>query len=746
MALKAGGRGRSAKIGKPDWSKRARDRKAKTDAPETAVEAAAEVISAPLKAKAKRKAAPTPPLSQATPDSSPAKRGSRKAKVVSPTNVGEVAAKQPEGASAPPPKSKTKPKAPPAPLGSAESPSPPGGGKEAAPPQSESAPSPSPPFDPTAFLAPEQREALERLSLNLARAAMTAQGAVAEAALRHADRPAALSPDPFKVGPALQEVMGSLAANPDKLIKAQGALFSSYMELWGQASRRMAGEAVDPVVEPARGDRRFNDPDWKENPVFEVMKQSYLLTANWLNDLVASVEGVDPLTKRRVEFFTKLLTDAFSPTNFLISNPAALREAIRSQGESLVKGAERFAADLERGGGKLSITQADAQRFKVGENVATAPGKVVFENELFQLLQFSPSTDQVFEVPLLIFPPWINKYYILDLRPENSMIRWLTSQGFTVFVTSWVNPDAALAGKTLEDYMTDGAYAAVDAVLRQTGAKQVNAVGYCIGGTLLSVTLAHMAAKKDRRIASATFFAAQSDFSEAGDLLIFTNEEWLSELEARMDAAGGVLPGAVMADTFNALRANDLIWSFFVSNYLMGKEPAAFDLLFWNADQTRMPKTLHLSYLREFYKSNRLAKGELEIGGVKLDLKAVKTPLYVQSSREDHIAPMRSVYRSAKLFGGPVTYTLAGSGHIAGVINHPGANKYQHWINGALPATVEDWLGGAKEQPGSWWPHWADWLAEYSGKLIPARDPAKGALKAIEDAPGRYVKVRSDAA
>ncbi len=562
--------------------------------------------------------------------------------------------------------------------------------------------------------------------------------------MRQVERP--LSPDPLKVTPAVAEVMGALASHPDRIIMAQADLFRRYLDLWTQASKRMAGEAAEPVVEPSRGDKRFADPEWRENPVFDVMKQSYLLTANWLNDLVASVEGVDPLTKRRVEFFTRMLTDAFSPSNFLLSNPAALREAIRSQGESLVKGAERFAADLARGGGQLAISQTDIERFKVGENVATAPGKVVFQNDLLQLLQFSPSTEQVHEIPLLILPPWINKYYILDLRPENSMIRWLASQGFTVFVTSWVNPGPELAGKTLEDYMHDGAYAAIEQVLKQTGAKQANVVGYCIGGTLLACTLAHMAKRQDRRVASATFFAAQADFTEAGDLLLFTNDAWIEDLERRMDAAGGVLPGQAMADTFNALRANDLIWSFFVSNYLLGKEPAAFDLLFWNADQTRMPKALHLGYLRDFYKANRLAKGELTVGGEPLDLGAVKTPIYVQSSREDHIAPMRSVYRGAKLFGGPVTFTLAGSGHIAGVVNHPGANKYQHWINPALPPTVEEWLAGAEERPGSWWPDWAEWLKARAGKLVPARDPAKGPLGVLEDAPGTYVKVRSEAA
>jgi polyhydroxyalkanoate synthase subunit PhaC len=593
------------------------------------------------------------------------------------------------------------------------------------------------------MLSADQREGLEKLSLNLARAAMTAQGAIAEAALRAADRPAALTADPFHVAPAFGEVMARLAAQPDRLMRAQADLFNRYMDLWKAAAERAHGEPAAEVAQPARGDKRFADPDWTQNPVFDAIKQSYLITSDWLNGLVAGVEGVEPLTKRRVEFFTKMLTDAISPSNFLLSNPAALREAMETHGESLVKGMENFAADLQRGGGQLSISQTDFTQFKVGENVATAPGKVVFQNELIQLLQFDPTTESVCEIPLLIFPPWINKFYILDLRPENSMIRWLTSQGITVFVTSWVNPDAKLAEKTFEDYMREGIYAATDAVKRQTGVDTVNTVGYCIGGTLLSCTLAHMAAKGDRRIASATFFAAQQDFSEAGDLLLFTNEDWLKELEQKMDAGGGVLPGQTMAETFNALRANDLIWSFFVNNYLMGKEPRPFDLLFWNADQTRMPKTLHLFYLRKFYGQNALAGGELVLDGVKLDLGKVKTPIYVQSSKEDHIAPYRSVYKGARLFGGPVNFMMAGSGHIAGVINAPDAKKYQHWTNPALPLTVEEWMAGATEHPGSWWPNWAEWLKARSGKQVPARDPAKGPLKPIEDAPGSYVKVKS---
>ena len=592
-------------------------------------------------------------------------------------------------------------------------------------------------------LSRAQRGALETLSANLARAALTAQGAIAEAALRQADRPAALSPDPFHVGPALTDVLGRLAAQPDRMMRAQADLFTRYMELWHATTRRLTGDAAEPVVKPAKGDKRFLDPDWSSNPMFDMMKQSYLLTSNWLNDLVSEVEGVDPLSKRRVEFFMKMLTDAFSPSNFLISNPAALREIAATDGESLLRGMENFAADLERGGGQLAISQTDSTPFKVGENIATAPGKVVFQNNLIQLLQFSPTTETVYEIPLLIFPPWINKYYILDLRPENSMIRWLTSQGFTVFVASWVNPDKASANKTFEDYMLDGIYAASQAVMTQCKVDQINTVGYCIGGTMLSCALAYMAAKGDKRIASATFFAAQQDFTEAGDLLLFTDETWLQDVEQQMDAEGGVLSGSSMAATFNALRANDLIWSFFVNNYLMGKEPKPFDLLYWNSDQTRMPKTLHLFYLREFYKDNKLAQKQLVLGGQTLDLSEVKIPIFVQSSKEDHIAPFRSVYKGAQLFGGDTRFVMAGSGHIAGVINAPVANKYQYWTNESLPPSAQEWVDGAQEHPGSWWPYWAKWLSERSGPKIPPRDPSKGPLKPIEDAPGSFVKVRS---
>ncbi|MFT4075675.1 MAG: class I poly(R)-hydroxyalkanoic acid synthase [Asticcacaulis sp.] len=581
---------------------------------------------------------------------------------------------------------------------------------------------------------------MEALSVNIAKAAMTAQSALAKTVFAQGDS-SALPGDPFQVGPAMTEVMNSLAQKPDKLVEAQSELLTGYMELWGKMTRRTLGTEAAPGGKSA--DKRFADPHWQENIMFDMMRQSYLLSSNWINKLISSAEGIDPMVKRRAEFFTKLLTDAMSPSNFLFSNPAALKALVETSGESLVKGMERFADDMARGDGKLKISQADTDSFVVGRNVATTPGKVIYRGPYFELLQYSPTTEQVRDIPLLIFPPWINKFYILDLQSKNSLIKWLVDQGFSVFLVAWVNPDASMKDTTFEDYLFGGVYEAVQKVIEQTGAKSVNAVGYCIGGTLLGCALAHMAAKGDRTISSATFFTAQHDFSEAGDLLLFTSETWLKELERQMDAAGGVLPGSAMADTFNSLRANDLVWSFFVNNYLLGKELTPFDLLCWNADQTRMPKALHMFYLRKFYGENALTNHKLTLAGVDIDLKKVTIPIYEQAGREDHIAPPGSVYKGSKLFGGPVTFMLAGSGHIAGVVNPPDAKKYMHWLNEAHPDTLKEWIDTAVEHPGSWWPHWAGWLNERAGKMVPARDPANGKLKPLMDAPGSYVMVKS---
>ena len=545
--------------------------------------------------------------------------------------------------------------------------------------------------------------------------------------------------DPMGAVDAFQEVGKSLARNPMALMNANLELMQGWMKLW----QEMATEAMGTPAAPET-DKRFADPEWQTNPGFKFIRKAYDVNRNWLMGLADHAPDLPDNIHLRAKFFTQQLTDTLSPTNYLGSNPQALRAFLESGGESVLNGIRLARADVKKAGGKLHISQTDETPFEIGKNIATAPGKVVFRNDLIELIQYAPTQEETYSRPLLIFPPWINKFYILDLQPANSLIRWLSEQGFTVFVCSWINPDLDKAGYGFDDYLEKGVYRAVEKTLEQAGTDRLNAVGYCIGGTLLGAGLAHMAAKGDKRIAAATFFAAQHDFAEAGDLLLFTDEHWIAEIERQMDAAGGVLPGAAMADTFNALRSNDLIWSFFISNYLLGKDPPAFDLLFWNADQTRMPKTLHLAYLRQMYGANALARGAFQIGGLTADLSKVKIPLYFQASREDHIAPMNSVYRSAKLFGGKdVTFTLAGSGHIAGVINAPTAKKYQHWTNTALPATLAEWQAGAVENPGSWWEHWAKWLRARSGDPIPSRDPAAGPLKPLEPAPGSYVKVTS---
>ncbi|HEX3674303.1 MAG TPA: class I poly(R)-hydroxyalkanoic acid synthase [Rhizomicrobium sp.] len=558
--------------------------------------------------------------------------------------------------------------------------------------------------------------------------------------------------DPLNLGNTFMELLRGMASDPGAMVEAQFKLWRDYMNLWEHTARRMMGGDAADVISPASGDKRFKDKDWDENQVFAFIKQSYLLTANWMQETVAKADNkLDIKSRKRIEFYTKQFADAIAPTNFVMTNPEVLRATFQSNGENLVKGLDNLLEDLDRGQGQLSIRQS-ADAFRIGENIATAPGKVVFRNALIELLQFDPTTEKVYERPLLIFPPWINKFYILDLRPENSFIRWAVDQGYTVFVASWVNPDRKLAQKTFEDYMREGIFEALDAAKKATGADKINTIGYCIGGTLLSATLAYMAATKDDRINSATFFAAQADFSEAGDLQVFIDDEQLDALQQQMENDGGVLEGRKMGTTFNMLRANDLIWSFVVSNYLLGKEPAPFDLLYWNSDTTRMPEATHLFYLRQFYKNNALSTGKMSFDNVKLDLHKVKVPVYLQSAKDDHIAPFRSVYKSTHLFGGPVRYIIAGSGHIAGVINPPSANKYQFWTNDKFggekgkpyPATVEDWQAGTTETPGSWWGDWDKWLSKLSGKKVAARKPGDGKLKVLGDAPGTYVKVKAE--
>ncbi len=618
--------------------------------------------------------------------------------------------------------------------------------KKAAPPP----PAPEPPRQTASapasalneVIMAQTADSLAQLSANLASAMTRANQVFSTAFLEQSKDPSTWKPDPLGVQTALNEVWSRLAMQPETLREAHAQLWQRYGEIWQRHATQMITGQFPTEAEAPR-DKRFRDPEWRSNPAFSMLRETYLATADFITELVHKTEGVDEEDKRKASFFIKQAVDAASPSNFLMTNPTALRALLSTHGESLKRGIDQLADDLKRGHGHLAISQTDLDAFRVGENVATSPGKVIFRNRLFELIQYDAATETVHEVPLLIFPPWINKFYILDLQPKNSMIRWLTSRGYTVFLVSWVNPDEELSSATFEDYIREGVYAAVQAVEDATGAPRLNAVGYCIGGTLLAATLAHMAATGDARIQSATFFASQADFTFAGDLKVFTDEAGLKYLEDKMEASGGVLDANTMAATFNSLRANDLVWNYVVDNYYLGKEPPPFDLLYWNADQTRMPKALHLFYLRNFYKENALTKGMLTLLGQHLSLKDVTIPIFMQSSRDDHIAPCASVHRSAQAFGGPVEFIVAGSGHIAGVINHPDAQKYQFWSAKHLTDGVENWFKSAAETKGSWWPYWDAWLSERSGPDVPARTPGDGKLKPLGDAPGEYVKVRS---
>ena len=549
--------------------------------------------------------------------------------------------------------------------------------------------------------------------------------------------------DPLNVGNAFLEMTRRMMANPGPVIEAQFSLWQDYMRLWQSAAERFLGGNPAPVVQPAPSDQRFKDEAWHESTLFDFIKQSYLLTARWMQATVKKVDGLDDKTAQKVDFYTRQFVDAIAPTNFVATNPEVLRTTIDSGGENLVNGLKNLLEDLERGKGRLMIKMTDFDSFKVGKNIAVSPGKVVFRNDLIELIQYTPTTAKVQQTPLLVVPPWINKFYILDLRPTNSFVKWAVEQGHTVFVVSWANPDERLAEKSFDDYLREGPIAALDAIEQATGEKQANIIGYCLGGTLVAATLAWLAAKGDTRVKSATFFASLVDFKEAGELSVFIDEEQLKSLEERM-SKHGYLEGADMATTFNMLRANDLIWSFVVNNYLLGKEPFPFDLLYWNSDSTRMPAAMHSFYLRNMYQENRLSQpGGLTLGGVPIDLRKVKTPTFILSTKEDHIAPWKSTYVATQLYAGPVTFVLAASGHIAGVINPPGKVKYGHWTNDKLPKDPEAWLKAAQFHDGSWWPRWEEWVKQFAGGDVDARKPGDGKLKPLADAPGTYVMVKS---
>jgi len=577
------------------------------------------------------------------------------------------------------------------------------------------------------------------VSRTMAEVAERSQRIVADFLKRQAE--GGTNPDPLNIGGAFMEMTSKLMANPAQLMEAQFGFWQDYITLWSNTARRMLGGTPDSVIDEPRGDRRFRDDAWRENEVFDFIRQSYLLAARYFTTAVNSADGLDPKTSQKVDFYTRQFVDAMSPANFLMTNPEVLRRTAETGGANLLKGLSNLLADLERGKGKLRIRMTDDSKFRVGENIAVTPGEVVYENDLMQLIQYNPTTDKVLKRPLVIFPPWINKFYILDLRPKNSFIRWAVDQGHTVFIASWVNPDEKLAEKGFDDYMQEGVLAALDAIEQATGEREVNAIGYCLGGTLLSTTLAYMAAKRDNRIKSATYFVTLTDFEQPGELGVFIDEEQLTALEDKMEKRG-FLDGREMATTFNMLRANDLIWSFVVNNYLMGQDPFPFDLLYWNDDSTRMPAKMHSFYLRRMYQQNDLIKpGGVELLDTKIDLRKIKVPTYMISTREDHIAPWKSTYRGTQVYAGKVRFVLAASGHIAGVVNPPDSGKYSHWINEDLPPDPDAWLAGATELAGSWWPDWHRWITAIDREEVPARKPGEGALPAIEPAPGRYVRV-----
>ncbi len=580
---------------------------------------------------------------------------------------------------------------------------------------------------------------------NLAKAAEEAGRAVA-AYLRPREEGRKDSSD---VSDEISEIVTTLSkvgeywmSDPERAMQAQTSLWSNYMKLWNSSLQRMQGEQSAPAVETPKDDKRFVDDEWRQNQFFDFLKQFYLITTNWAQEMVENADDLDPHMKSKADFYVRQLTNAVSPSNFLLTNPELLRETVQSDGDNLVRGMRMLAEDIAAGDGELKVRQSDPSKFKIGENMALTPGKVVFQDDVCQLIQYTPVTQNVLKRPLLIVPPWINKFYVLDLNPDKSFIRWAVEHGHTVFVISWVNPDERQAKKSFEHYMKEGILEALTQIEKATGEKQVNAIGYCVGGTLLSVTMAYMAAKKDKRIATATLFTTQVDFENAGELLVFVDEEQISTLEKHMEKRG-YLDGSKMSSAFNLLRSNDLVWPYFVNNYMRGKEPFPFDLLFWNSDSTRMPAANHSFYLRKCYLENALAKGEMVIAGEKLDLKKVKIPIFNLSTRDDHIAPALSVFNGSACFGGPVTYVMSGSGHIAGVVNPPHRNKYQYWTGGPPKGSFDDWVEKAEEHPGSWWPHWQSWIEEQDNNRVPARQPGENGMPILEDAPGSFVKVKA---
>ncbi|OHV85182.1 poly(3-hydroxyalkanoate) polymerase subunit PhaC [Ensifer sp. LCM 4579] len=583
----------------------------------------------------------------------------------------------------------------------------------------------------------------ESLAINLARAAEhMGKAASAWLAPRETGQRAETYAEPVSdMVKTLSKVTEYWLSDPRRTLEAQTNLMGSFFGIWSRTIQQMGGDSVAEPEAVQREDKRFADEDWVKNPFFAFIRQAYFVTSDWAERMVEDADGLDDHTRLKAAFYIRQISSALSPSNFITTNPQLYRETVASSGANLAKGMQMLAEDIAAGRGELRLRQTDTSKFAIGENIAITPGKVIAQSDVCQVIQYEASTETVLKRPLLIVPPWINKFYVLDLNPQKSFIKWAVDQGHTVFVISWVNPDERHARKDWEAYAREGIGFALDTVETATGEREVNAVGYCVGGTLLAATLALHAAERDKRIRSATFFTTQVDFTYAGDLKVFADEDQIRQVEAKMNTIG-YLEGSKMATAFNMLRASELIWPYFVNNYLKGQEPMPFDLLYWNSDSTRMPAANHSFYLRNCYLENKLAKGEMVLAGKQVSLGDVTIPIYNLATKEDHIAPAKSVFLGSQLFGGKVTFVLSGSGHIAGVVNPPDKNKYQFWTGGPAKGDLEAWFDKAKETPGSWWPHWQQWIEQLDDRRVPARK-AGGPLNAIEDAPGSYVRDRA---
>ncbi len=537
----------------------------------------------------------------------------------------------------------------------------------------------------------------------------------------------------------------SLMRDPQLLWETQARLVQDQWQLWQNTLGSANGEPVEPLMTPPRGDRRFNDEAWSNDPFYQAILQQYLLFSRMVEELIERLEGLPEQQKRNLSFYARQLVNAMAPTNFISTNPEVMRRTMETRGQNLVDGLTRLREDLSNSADGLNVSMTDRSAFEVGENIAVTPGHVVYENELIQLIQYTPTTETAFKTPLLVVPPWINKYYILDLRQDNSMVKWLVDQGHTVFLISWRNPGPEQRDLTWADYMQMGPIAAMEAIEQACGEKSVNLLSYCVGGTLTASTVAYLTStRRGRKVKSVTYMATLQDFRDPGEIGVLLSEPILAGIEARLEK-DGYLDGRSMAYTFNLLRENDLFWSFYISNYLKGENPAPFDLLYWNTDGTNLPAATHGWYLRTMYLENRLVEpGGIELDGVKIDLRKVSAPSYFISTRDDHIAKWNSTYYGALLPKGPTTFVLGGSGHIAGIVNPPHKNKYGYWTNSELPDSHEEWLAGAEAHEGSWWPHWQQWMTEggYADpeKMVPARQPGEGELPLLEEAPGRFVR------